>query len=182
MAAGDDADWPDIAALQQGENAALDRLMDRHHGRILAFIRHMTGNQSDAEELTQEVFVRAYFNIQRYRPRAPFIAWLYQIARNLCRDYFRSRAFQRQTATTALTPEMAATLVSPNPPDPSAEQLRLNAALMRLPQRLRECIVLTAIEGLSHQEAARQLGVSAKAVEVRSYRARKRLSAILRNF
>jgi RNA polymerase sigma factor (sigma-70 family) len=174
-----DPDWPDVAALQAGDTTALDRLMKRHHSELTGFIWRMTGNHRDAEELAQETFVRAFFQIQQYRPRAPFAAWLYRIARNLCLDYFRSRA-QRQKIQNIPLNEVW------NMPESSASALQddttklLQDGIADLPIHLREPLVLTALEGMSHEEAGRRLGISAKAVEAKCYRAREKLRNFLR--
>jgi RNA polymerase sigma-70 factor (ECF subfamily) len=176
----DDPDWPDVAALQGGEDLALNRIMDRYREPVYGFIRHMIGHAADAEELTQETFVRAYFAVDRFRPRTLFAAWLFQIARNLCRDYFRSRAYRQRQQASPWLEELAEHAVVESPNGSGDGNEALYAALARLPIALRECIVLTAIEGLSHKEAARQLGISAKAVEIKSYRARKKLASYLK--
>jgi RNA polymerase sigma-70 factor (ECF subfamily) len=174
-----DPDWPDVAALQAGETAALDLLMKRHHAEVTGFIWRMTGNHRDAEELAQETFVRAFFQIQQYRPRAPFVAWLYRIARNLCLDFFRSRAQRQKSQNIPLNdawnlPESASSALQHE-----AEEL-LQDAIADLPIHLREPLVLTALEGMSHEETGRRLGISAKAVETKCYRARERLRNFLR--
>jgi RNA polymerase sigma-70 factor (ECF subfamily) len=177
-----DPDWPDVAALQGGEEAALDRLMERHGPAMLGFVNRMIRNAQDAEEIAQETFVRAYFQIQKYQPRAPFAAWLYQIARNLCRDYFRSRAYKQSLvfqapdghSGDALQPESRS----------SAEKDRIEAvqdALVKLPVKFRECLILRAIEGLSCAEAGARLGLTAKAVEVRAHRGRALLAKLLKD-
>lgn len=177
-----DPDWPDVAALQQGEDDALNRIMLRHQAPVFRFIRRMIPNASDAEELAQETFVRAYFQISTYRPQAPFVSWLYQIARNLCRDYFRSRAYKESLAAQSFESPHPVQLAENSPSKASEERVeRLQAALLRLPVNLRESLILAAIEGLSHEEAGKRLGLSAKAVEVRCYRARKALQKILQN-
>lgn len=178
-----DPDWPDVAALQRGEDAALDRLIERHRGALLGFVTRMIGHTQDAEEIAQEAFVRVYFQIHQFRPRAPFVAWLYQIARNLCRDYFRSRAYKQRQVSDGLE-ALKTDLVQPDEASAwAADRMEaVQVALLKLPVRLRESLVLTAIEGLSHAEAGARLGISAKAVEVRSYRARAELVKILKSF
>ena len=173
-----DPDWPDVAALQLGETAALDRLMKRHHAEVTGFIWRMTGNHRDAEELAQETFVRAFFQIQQFRPRAAFAAWLYRIARNLCLDYFRSRAQRQKSQNIPLDdawnlPEATASALQ----DEATELLQ--DAIADLPIHLREPLVLTALEGMSPEEAGRRLGISPKAVEVKCYRAREKLRIFL---
>ena len=175
----DDPDWPDVAALQRGEDTALNRIMDRHREPVYGFIRHMIGHAADAQELAQETFVRAYFAIGRFRPKTSFAAWLFQIARNLCRDYFRSRAYRQRQQASPWSDDLAGHVMVDPPTGTDDRTEALHAALARLPIALRECLVLTAIEGLSHKEAACKLGISPKAVEIKSYRARKKLAVYL---
>lgn len=176
-----DSDWPDVRALRLGEDAALDRLMERHQARLTAFVARMIGDWSDAEEIAQETFVRVYFQINRYEPRAPFAAWLYQIARNLCRDYFRSARFKEKQRSEVFEQTKHDDCSPDHDQRTTTERVEaVQSALLKVPAKLRECLVLTAIEGLSHAEAASRLGISAKAVEVRAYRARKALEKILK--
>ncbi|MEI8294514.1 MAG: RNA polymerase sigma factor [bacterium] len=174
-----DPDWPDVAALQAGDNNALDLIMKRHHAELTGFIWRMTGNHRDAEELTQETFVRAFFQIHQYRPRAPFAAWLYRIARNLCLDYFRSRTHRQNSQNIPLNEvqDLPETIGKSSEAE-STELLR--TAIAELPIPLREPLVLTALEGMSHEEAGRRLGISPKAVEAKCYRARERLRKFLK--
>lgn len=176
-----DPDYPDVVALQGGEDEALDRLMQKHRPAITAFIFRMVGDADDADELAQETFVRAYFQIGTYRPRALFAAWLHQIARNLCRDHFRSRAYKIRMKSQSMETLTHERLSGEERGSQSVvEQVEMvQAALLRIPVALRECLILTAIEGLSHEEAAAYLGLTSKAVEVRCYRARKALLKVL---
>lgn len=178
-----DPDWPDVKALQAGEDDAFNRIMVRHQAALLGFVTRMIGHPQDAEELAQETFVRAYFQIRQFRPQARFAAWLYQIARNLCRDYFRRRDFKQRLHTDSLdglTPEQAQAENSPVLYSDQAEAVQ--RALLKIPVKLRECLILTAIEGLTHAETAARLGISPKAVETRAARARAMLAKILKDF
>jgi DNA-directed RNA polymerase specialized sigma24 family protein len=90
----EDSDLALVLALQHGEDRTLNELMDRHREGLFRFVLRHVRNETDALELTMETFVRAYFNVGKFRPRAKFVTWLYQIALNLCRDHLRSRAYQ----------------------------------------------------------------------------------------
>ncbi|MDE1170665.1 MAG: RNA polymerase sigma factor [Verrucomicrobium sp.] len=167
-----DPDLPLVQALQAGRDEALDLLMERHQEAVFRFIRRSVWNEADARELAQETFVRAYFHIGRFRPRAPFLSWLFRIAANLCRDRARSKAYRQARRTEAL-PEGREVPARMEEEKPELEALR--AAIAALPAGLREPLVLTALEGLSQEEAGRRLGLSARAVENRARRARARL-------
>src|SRR4029077_16207107 len=132
-------------------------------------------------DILQETFVRLYFGIQRFRPRAKFVTWLYSIAMNLCRDYARSRQRRQSYATESLDDgdvhrkEPAADL-GPAADVESRERLaNLQKAIEELPHDLRTTLLLFAVEGRSQQQCAELLGVSAKAMETRVYRARNML-------
>jgi RNA polymerase sigma-70 factor, ECF subfamily len=83
----EDPDLGSVRALKAGQDQALNALLDRHRKGVFHFVFRHIPNEADALELTTEVFVRAYFNIERFQPTAKFVTWLYQIALNLCRDH-----------------------------------------------------------------------------------------------
>ncbi|MDR1305479.1 MAG: RNA polymerase sigma factor [Verrucomicrobiales bacterium] len=185
--AHDDPDLPLVRQLQSGADEALDELMARHRQRLHRFIWRHIPHEHDALELTQETFVRAYFNIGKFNPRARFVTWLFAIALNLCRDHARSRAYRAARQSFSLSADAAG-----QPPElPSAEaaapeilqrreQLRaLAAAIDRLPPGLKAPLIVSALEGASYRECAALLGLTEKAVEMKIYRARKILAAKL---
>src|SRR5258707_12704021 len=98
----EDPDLALVRALQAGEDRALETLMDRHQEGVFRFVFRHISNEADAIELTQDAFVRAYFNIGKFRPTAKFVTWLYHIALNLCRDHSRSQ-LNRVSAQTIST-------------------------------------------------------------------------------
>lgn len=186
-----DADLALVEALQSGDDSALDELMERHQHALFRFIRGYVQNEADATELTQETFVRAYFNIGRFKPTAKFVTWLYRIALNLCRDHAKSSWTRRAAVTESLL--MPREQEEDGPPREFAaagrslpetlmmeEKMRaLDKAVAQLPHDLRTALVLTVFEQRSQAEAAELLGTTAKTVETRVYRARKRLAAFM---
>lgn len=180
---------PDLAlvqALTGGEDSALDEIMARYEEPVLHFVYRHVFNEADARELAQEVFVRAYFNIGKFQPKAKFSTWLYQIALNLCRDHAKSRRARQSSLTESLTAredaeEHRAHDVAVETRTPADEALArekldaLAAGMAALPHDLRTALVLTSLEDRSQQECAELLGVTPKAVETRVYRARKSL-------
>jgi RNA polymerase sigma factor (sigma-70 family) len=181
----EDPDLALVQALQLGKDQALDALMDRHQEGLFRFVLRHVHNEADALELAMETFVRAYFNIGKFRPAAKFATWLYQIALNLCRDHLRSRAYQyslRTASFDASAPEGEdpGLLAAPERgPDQKTERLEelsaLEKAIGELPEELRNAFILTALEDRTQAETAELLGISLKAVEMRVYRARKLL-------
>ena len=180
-----DEDLPLVQSLQAGDDTALDELMSRHQAALFGFICRYVRNETDAAELTQETFVRAYFNIASFQPKARFVTWLYTIATNLCRDHARSRHGKESRKTYSIfEDEKAGELPSSDArPDQQAEKHEdmadLESAIDQLPHDLKTALILTALEGLSHIEAAERLDTTPKTIETRIYRARKRLESIL---
>jgi RNA polymerase sigma factor (sigma-70 family) len=181
----EDPDLALVRALQAGEDGALETLIHRHQEGVFRFVFRYISNEADALELTQDTFVRAYFNIGKFRPRAKLVTWLYHIALNLCRDRARSQVYRYSSQTISMDvpveeDEGQKHLISnQRGPDKAAddrEKLRaLDKAISELPQELKSPLLLTALEGLSQIETGQLLGISAKAVEAKVYRARKLL-------
>ena len=103
-------------------DSAYRELVELHRHRIYRFCLGWTGSPEDAEELCQDVFVRAYSALPRYQDESRFAAWLSRIARNRCHDHHRSRGRRDAAKNRPLAPGENDTLVSPAPrPDQSAE-------------------------------------------------------------
>jgi len=179
---------PDLALvqdLQAGKDRALNSLMDRHREGLFRFVLRQVHNEADALELTMETFVRAYFNIGKFRPASRFATWLYRIALNLCRDYLRSRAYQYSLQTTSFDApaeeggDPSLLVASGRRPDQRADRreelIALEKAISELPEDLRNAFVLSTLEDRQQAKTAELLGISQKAVETRVYRARKLL-------
>jgi len=180
-----DLDLPLVRALQTGDEGALNELIRKYQEPLFRFIWRYTGNEQTARDLLQETFVRLYFEIRRFKPHAKFSTWLYTIAMNLCRDYARSKQHRQSRATESLDADDAHRQMPAAERDPAAHAesqetlTALESAIQELPHDLRAALLLFAVEGHSQLECAEMLGISAKAVETRVYRARKRLEKTL---
>ncbi len=118
----------------------------------------------------------------RFDPERPFEAWLRRIALNKCRDRARRNAVRRAAIAVlgiGVAPDESVDAGGGSATIMSHALQRLEAGIARLPRPLKEALVLTALEGLSHKEAGDLLGINVKAVETRVYRARKRLARML---
>lgn len=176
----------DIAAMQRladGDDLALNEIMDRWQRRVIAFLLRMTGNESVAVDLAQETFVHVYQGCGRYRPTGTFSTWLFAIAANLARHHLRWQSRHPSVSLETSFPdgEDGACDLPSVSDDPSQATLRseratlVQAAIACLPPDLREAILLSEYEHMSYQEIAAVAGCSAKAVETRLYRARQHL-------
>lgn len=164
----------------KGDRAAFGQFVQRHQEPLYRFIRRYVGDPDEAYDLLQESFVAAWQALGRYDPARPASTWLRRIALNKCRDWGRRRAVRRffYGAVDIDTANPAALAAETNP-DHDIQLARLDQAIAALPPQLKEPLLLTLFEGMAHDEAGRTLGITAKAVETRLYRARKLLAAAM---
>lgn len=183
-----DPDWELIARLAQGNDQALSTLMERWQEKVFYFLCRLTGDEESAADLAQETFVRVYEARQKVRPTGRFSTWLFTIATNLSHNLARWR---RRHPTISLedpiggdsSARLEERLGSESPPGIRLEREELceqvRSAVLSLPEPLKETLVLFEYEDLSYEEIAQVLGCSRKIVEMRLYRARKRLRKML---
>jgi RNA polymerase sigma factor CnrH len=180
-------DLPDAflaVAARQGDQAAFAALMRRHKGWLYKFIRRYIADRDDAYDVLQESFVSAWGALSRFDPERPFEAWLRRIALNKCRDRARRDAVRRAALRLFglgggdISTESVAPLADSTVAVDHALR-RLETAIGKLSCKLKEPLVLTMLEGLSHKEAGALLGINAKAVETRVYRAKRQLASML---
>lgn len=172
---GDDDDTL-IASALGGDNAAFSALMGRHKEALYRFVRRYVGDADESFDLVQETFVASWSALASYERGRSFAVWLRRIALNKCRDWSRRRHVRRFFFGAA--PLEAADKMAAAPNDDGPQQARLaalDAAIAALPSALKEPLLLTVFDGMSQAEAAIILGVTAKAVETRVYRAKQRL-------
>ncbi|WP_408898782.1 RNA polymerase sigma factor SigE [Nocardioides sp. R1-1] len=156
------------------------RIVEEHSDRVYRLALRLTGNRHDAEDLTQEVFVRVFRSLHTYTP-GTFEGWLHRITTNLFLDQARRK---QRIRFDALSDERAARLASASPaPDLAyADQTfedDVAAALAALPPDFRAAVVLCDIEGLSYEEIAEILGAKLGTVRSRIHRGRALLRAAL---
>jgi RNA polymerase sigma-70 factor (ECF subfamily) len=179
----DQSDASLAIAARQGDHAAFAAIMRRHKGWLYRFIRRYVADRDDAYDLLQESFVSAWSALSRFDPERPFEAWLRRIALNKCRDRARRNAVRRAAlALLGLGKAEGGDDSTPAPDSGAASEqarLKLEKAVADLPRQLKEPLVLTMLEGMSHKDAGEFLGINAKAVETRVYRAKRRLASVL---
>jgi len=174
-----------VARAATGDERAFTWLMRRHKDGLYRFIRRYTGPTDEAYDILQESFAAAWSALGRYDHERPLGAWLRSIALNKCRDWSRRRTVRTWlTRSEPLDSPIGMTLADSgqSPEAMLAEQqrlTRLDAAIAALPAGLKEPLILTQFEDWSQVDAGRVLGMSAKAIEVRVYRARRALAAAL---
>jgi RNA polymerase sigma-70 factor (ECF subfamily) len=177
-----------MAELAGGHDAALTELMDRYGERLFHFFLRELQNETEAADLAEETFVRIYQNRERYDAQHRFATWMYAIAANLVRDRYRWRSRHPEVATEDKddpgNPDWINQIpgTSPTPGEDLEQAERAEAvrtAIAALPEELRTPLILAQYEGLSQAEIADILDCSAKAVEMKIYRARQELKKSL---
>jgi RNA polymerase sigma-70 factor (ECF subfamily) len=151
-----------VSAAQSGDRTALDALLRRHHDRIHALCRRITGNDADGLDATQEALIAIVRGLHRFDGRASFATWTYRVATNACLDELRRRRRR------------------PDPGDPGrpalddlvSDRLDLDAALAQVPLDFRAAVVLRDVCGLDYAEIADVLGVPPGTVRSRIARGR----------
>lgn len=170
-----------VARAKAGDRAAFSELVRRYRSRIVALALHLTGSQSEAEDIAQEVFLKAYQKLDAFEGRSHFFTWVYRMAVNRSLNYRRDRKRRRETAMD--DPRVARALEVDAGGDPERAALlretygRLVAALDQLPTSMRTTVVLVVLQGLSHAEASVVQGCSVGTIGWRIHEARGRLRA-----
>jgi RNA polymerase sigma-70 factor (ECF subfamily) len=188
MAAEETSEPADEVLMQRlrgGDEAALAALMARWEVPLKSFLYRLLLDGGEAAELAQETFVKLYIQRERFRPDARFAPWLFTVAANLARN--RRRWWRRHPTVPLDAPQDGSDGARPawEVVDPAAgpaeralsveRAAEVRRAVAALPHELREVVVLAEFEERSHLEIAEILGCTAKAVEMRLYRARERL-------
>lgn len=165
----------------KGDEAAYGALMRRWKEPLYRFIRLYVGDADESYDLLQEAFTAAWANLSRYDSTRPFSAWLRRIALNKCRDYARRRSVRaffyraKSLDDPSIQIGAAATIEDETPLD---RLTLLDQAIAALPDGLKAPLILCALEGRSHAEAAQILGLTPKAVELRIARAKSKLAML----
>jgi RNA polymerase sigma-70 factor, ECF subfamily len=177
-----------VARVLAGDDAAFEELVRTHHGRIVRVAGRFFRRADVVEEIEQEVFVKAYVGLARYRGEVPLAHWLARITVNACYDQLRRQRARPEVAFSQLGDGRAEDVIlgiAREGGDGAAfwrrEEARLAAeqVLDRLPAADRLVLTLTVLEGLSVAEAAALTGWSVANVKVRAFRARNRLRRLV---
>lgn len=176
-----DPDAELMLRVQRGDANAFGLLIQRHHARLMNLAWRYFGDRTAAEDAVQETFLKVWQARERWRPDAPFQAWLVRIATNVCLSVLR----RRQPSSLDDGPDEPRARVDPRavqPPEASAQgelHRRVREAVAALPDRQRMAIVLNKFEGLDYEQVAGHLGLTVPATKSLLHRARMALKEVL---
>ena len=185
-AAGERLDRATLERVRRRDPQALETFFDVYFDRVYGLIRRLVGDATLAEDVTQEVFLKAHRALDRLDPERDPVPWLMTIAHNACRDLWRSGAYRlsRRSASIDENPGLDREIPAAGTPEKEAlarERERLvQAAIMRLPESLRAPLLMHDYEGMAHEEIAVVLGIQYAAARKRYSRALAALGELLK--
>jgi RNA polymerase sigma-70 factor (ECF subfamily) len=165
-----------VLACQRGEREAFDRLVERYQRDVYRLCYRYVNNHHDANDMAQEVFLKAYRAIGRFRGESAFSTWLYRIAVNTCLNFRASRKPAAEEVSDAF-PDRAPGALAAALGEERARRVR--DAVMRLPEKQRATLILKIYHDLTHEEVARVLGSSIGTVKANLFHALGNLRKLL---
>lgn len=181
-----------VDRFKSGDQAAFDEMVTRYWDRIYSMVNQLLRNAQDAEEVTQDAFIRAHRGLENFRGESAFSTWLYQIATNLARNrywyWWRRKRDQSVSIDAPFGADNDMTLAEvipaevETPDDITVTQEfvdRIGAGMQRLSAKHREILVLRNVKNMSYEEISAVLGISIGTVKSRIARARESLRAKL---
>ena len=175
-----------VQLAQVGDAAAFERIYRTHCGKVYALCLRMVGNRTEAEDLTQDVFLHLFRKIDRFRGESAFSTWLYRIAVNVVLMRFRKKGIAESSLETLTSADEE----SSAPPrefgrsDPRllglVDRITLQAAIDQLPLGYKAMFILHDVEGYNHSEIARMFGCSVGNSKSQLHKARLQLRKALR--
>ena len=168
-----------IERAASGDTAAFEQLMIQSQQRVMAMTWRMLGNEADARDASQEVFLRVYRYLGRFKQDQDFFAWLYTITVNVCRDFAKKRQRHSDRFTSLATDEAFKVPAEQDGAEEALIQTQqrelIARAMATLPDKERASIVLRDVEGLPTDEVARILKSSSTTVRSQICSARKKI-------
>jgi RNA polymerase sigma-70 factor (ECF subfamily) len=172
-----------VARCRKGDDDAWRELVDRFGPKVYAISYHFTLKREDAEELSQEIFLKLFENLHRYDGGFPLVAWVLSVSRNLCIDRYRRR--KREKSFRFVSDEAVTSLLKSDD-DPASMALKkertqlLFSALSEIPEDLAEILILRDLNGLAYDEIGKALELPEGTVKSRLFRARAEVARQIR--
>ena len=174
---GADEDRELVERARRGDQDAFRLIVEKYERRVRGLVWGLVGDRSDAEDVAQDAFLRAFRGLSSFRGRSRFRTWLFQIALNAARTHRQTR--DRSNETTTASGELDSTVMSESLEQGIIARDRLRHALSQLPGEMREAVLLRDVEGFDYREIAEMLDIPIGTVESRIFRGRARLKQAL---
>jgi len=169
-----------VAQAKAGDSRAFEALVRRYRKRIYALALHMTRSASEAGDITQEVFLKAFRALPQFEGRSQFFTWVYRMTVNRSLNVRRDRARRGEDTLDDPRLELAVAVDARDNPGRAAELRQTYARLLRaldsLPADMRTTVILVSLQGMSHGECAVIMKVSDGTIAWRMHEARRRLN------
>lgn len=172
-----------VERCRKGDDEAWRELVDRYSPKIYSIAYHFTLKREEAEEMSQEIFLKIFENLHRYDGGFPLVAWIVSLSRNLCIDRYRRQ--KREKSFRFVSDEAVAPMLTSSD-DPAGRTLEreraklLFSALSEIPEDLAEILVLRDLDGLAYEEIGRALDLPDGTVKSRLFRARAEVASKIR--
>ncbi|HTP38888.1 MAG TPA: RNA polymerase sigma factor RpoE [Steroidobacteraceae bacterium] len=185
----DSSDLGLVQRVQGGDRAAFDLLVLKYQHKVVKLVQRYVRDPSDAEDVAQDAFIKAYKALPRFRGDSAFYTWLYRIAINTAKNALASRkrspvSLERENDHGEESQDVVSRLRDPETPEGLAltEEIRntVNAAIESLPHDLRTAIVLRELEGMSYEEISQSMDCPVGTVRSRIFRAREAIDRQLK--
>jgi RNA polymerase sigma-70 factor (ECF subfamily) len=168
-----------VRTCQHGDIEAFEQIFRVYRNPVFRVAYRFTGNRDDAEDLTQEIFLKVFENIGSFRYESSFATWLYRIAVNTCMNFQRDK---KPAESLGVTDDLGSS-VSPEAICERGElQRKIEAEIASLPNPLKIAFLLVVVEGMTYREASEILGLSVDALRMRVSRARQILREKLKGY
>jgi len=174
------SDFELTQASASGDMGAFEQLYERHHRRVYSLCLRMIANATEAEDLTQDVFIQLFRKVGSFRGESAFSTWLHRLTVNHVLMHFRKKGFRlEKTTEEGEIGEMQDLLLSASERPRFVDRIALDQAIAELPPGYRTVFVLHDVEGFEHEEVATLLGVSVGTSKSQLHKARMRLRDLL---
>lgn len=168
-----------VAAAKAGDQRAFEALVVRYRKRIFALALHITGSASEADDIAQDVFLKAYRALPQFEGRSQFFTWVYRMTVNRSLNVRRDRARRGESVLDDPRLELAVAVDARSNPGREAELRQTYARLLRaldsLPIEMRTTVILVSLQGMSHGEVAVIQNLSEGTIAWRMHEARRRM-------
>lgn len=179
----DDAEL--VRSFRGGNESAFSAIVTRYQNRLFQVARSILGDDDDARDLSQEAFVKAYFHLKTFREESSLYTWLYRILYNLCISHLRRKKIISFFSFDHYDEQLEFESDEPNPGEVCERRELMDAimgAVETLPLRQRTVFTLRQMEGLTHGEIAKIMGITEGAVKASYFHAVRKLQSLLKPY